>query len=180
MAPVAQEIGSEGSLCGAGQLEQSSWCMSGTQGRPEGACPPHLSSRRARAGRPEDGWTSPAGLRTDLGLCPRGPREPGSVGKGKRGGSQLLSSSPSLACMWANILERWGLFSPAPGLGASGGRPLPGVLLSLRCPGLRWPPSPAHLLCVNVRAESSREHLRRLTRQSRWVISLMNRIRTHK
>lgn len=70
---------------------------------------------------------------------------------------------------------------PAPGPGAAGGRPLPGVLLprGAQAPDRR-PPSPAHLLCVNVRAESSGEHLRRLTRQSSRAISLINRIRTHK
>lgn len=39
---------------------------------------------------------------------------------------------------------------------------------------------PAHLLRVNVHTESRLEHLRRLRRQSRQAISLINRIRTHK
>lgn len=46
------------------------------------------------------------------------------------------------------------------------------------CPGLSRPSSPAHLLCVHVRAKSSLEPLRRLRRQHRQAISLMNRIRT--
>lgn len=68
--------------------------------------------------------------------------------------------------------------------GKEGGRGCPGsspgTAFRGRFPGLRQQPSPAHLLCVNVRAESGLEHSLGLRRQSRLAISLINRIRTHK
>lgn len=121
----------------------------------------------------EQGWGAPLDPYCSRSLV----HEPGpipTVGKTEVG--VLSSSCPSLSlpfrcgaclpqtwCPWGGQVECPRLMPPA-----------------WWCPGLSWPSSPAHLLCVHVRAKSSLEPLRRFRRQHRQAISLMNRIWTQK